>query len=155
MFHERPLCERLVKTTQKTFSEPVASIKHPSDFHAQVSLVSSCAVAHEHEKTSSDCPKLFHPVCRHKVVCVMMLATGSPSRSKSVLQSSRCRTADRTLVMMSASFSVVLTRCSETGSCARNRKHVSAWTRRCPSLASAHRHAQRIVVSRNHHKELV
>ena len=37
--------------------------------------------------------------------------------------------------MISASFSVVPTRCSEIGSCARNRKHVSAWTRRCPSFA--------------------
>ena len=41
----------------------------------------------------------------------------------------------KTLVMISASFSVVLTRCSEIGSCTRNRKHVSAWTRRCPSFA--------------------
>ena len=33
------------------------------------------------------------------------------------------------------SFSVVSTVCSEIGRCARNRKHISAWTRRCPSLA--------------------
>ena len=37
--------------------------------------------------------------------------------------------------MMSASFSAVSTRCSELGSCNRKRKHVSAWTRSCPSFA--------------------
>ena len=79
----------------------------------------------------------------------MTLASGTTSRSKSGLQSFRCRTAERTLVMMSASCSVVLTLCSVIGRFARKRKRhgdARALLMSSSPLPSAARHP------RSHHK---
>ena len=73
---------------------------------------------------------------RHNTAQVMMLAAGHSVKVKICLAEALGDvTAERTLVMISASFAVVLTRCSEIGNRVKKRKHVSAWTRRCPSFA--------------------
>ena len=88
----------------------------------------------------------------------MTLASGTVSRSKSFLQSSRCRTADRTLVMMSASFSVVLTLCSVIGKLRQETKSTSlrghgdaraSLKNLCSPPCVAHR------CPRSHHRTLV
>ena len=134
MSHGHRPCERLVKKTKKTFSEPVVSKNI-----VQTSTHKSICSATVRLRTSTRKHRLALPdfaILRgdRKLWGSMIQAAGTAPRSKSISQRSKWRTSERTLVMMSASFSVVLTRCIEIGCCAKKRKQVSAWTRRYPSF---------------------
>ena len=102
-----------------------------------LSLSVRCLSSHENRNRRESSCLNFETATANLIKNVDPSKTPSQSRPSysQRMQSSRCRVVERAFVMVSASFSVVSTLCSEIRSCARNRKHISAWTRRCPSLA--------------------